>query len=185
MLETKVAIRYAKSLIELARERGVADAVKADMQLLVGVCAMNREFPVLLANPIVHGYKKRAILKQVFETKVNSLTNSFFDILVKKGREGFLEGIAHQYLAQYKKFKGIETAVITSAVGLDDTLRAAVYKIISESLNSEIELIEKVDKRIIGGLIVRVEDKQYDASISSELKKLARAFAVNGTVQNN
>jgi F-type H+-transporting ATPase subunit delta len=185
MTDTKVAKRYAKSLIDLSRETGVIDAVGADMKLFVAVCEQNRDLSLLLANPIIHGDKKLSILKKVFEGKMNKLSVSFFEIITKKGREAYLEGIAKEFVQSYKRFKGIQTAVITSAVGLDDKLRSEVYRIVKNSLNSEVELIEKVDKNIIGGFVLRMEDKQYDASIASELRKLTKEFASNPYVRKN
>ena len=185
MIETKVAKRYAKSLIDLSRETGVIDAVGADMKLFVAVCEQNRDLALLLANPIIHADKKLSILKKVFEGRMNKLSISFFDIITRKGREAFLEGIAKEFVLRYKRFKGIQTAVITSAVGLDDRLRKEVYRVVSESMKSEVELIEKVDKKIIGGFVLRMEDKQYDASIASELRKLAKEFASNPYMRKN
>ena len=185
MIETQVAKRYAKSLIDLSRETGVIDAVGADMKLFVAVCEQNRDLSRLLANPIIHADKKLSILRKVFEGKMNKISISFFEIITRKGREPFLEGIAREFVLKYKKFKGIQTAVITSAVGLDDKLRKEVYRLISESVKSEVELIEKVDKRIIGGFVLRMEDKQYDASIASELRKLTKEFASNPYVRKN
>lgn len=185
MIETKVARRYAKSLIDLSRETGSIEAVGADMKLFIAVCEQNRDLTLLLANPIIHADKKLSILKKVFENKMHPVSISFFDIITRKGREAFLENIAKEFVQQYKKFKGIQTAVITSAIGLDDRLRTEVFKIMKEGLKSEVELVEKVDKNIIGGFILRMGDKQYDASIASELRKLAKEFSSNPYVRKN
>ncbi len=185
MIETKVAKRYAKSLIDLSRETGVIDAAGADMKLFVAVCEQNRDLSLLLANPIIHADKKLNILKKVFDGKMNTLSISFFDIITRKGREAYLEGIAKEFVQRYKNYKGIQTAVITSAVGLDDKLRSEVYRLVKESVKSEVELIEKVDKNLIGGFVLRMDDKQYDASIASELRKLTKEFAGNPYVRKN
>ena len=81
--------------------------------------------------------------------------------------------------------KGIRTAEIISAVGLDDKLRKQVYETVKNSTKSEVELIEKVDKKLIGGFILRLGDKQYDASIVSSLRKLAQSFSANPYVRKN
>lgn len=185
MIETKVAKRYAKSLIDLSRETGVIDAVGTDMKLFVAVCEQNRDLLLLLSNPIIHGDKKLSILRKVFEGKMNKLSLAFFEIITRKGREAYLEGIAKEFVNQFKRFKGIQTAVITSAVGLDDTLRSEVYRIVKNSVKSEIELIEKVDKNLIGGFVLRMGDRQYDASIASDLRRLTKEFASNSYVRKN
>ena len=185
MLETIVSKRYAKSLIELAQERGIIDAVQADMKLFAGVCADNRDLSLLLSNPIIHSDKKMEILRKVFGDKMNALSISFFEIVARKGREAYLEHIAKSYISLYKLKKGILTAEITSAVGLDENLRKAVYAMVSNSGKSEVELIEKIDQKLIGGFVLRIGDKQYDASIAADLRKLAKDFSSNPYVRKN
>ena len=185
MVETKVAGRYAKSLIELALERNVLEEVKKDMDLLLKTCASHRELAALLKNPVIHGYKKLSILKLLFEKSMNKLSIAFIDIITKKGREAHLEGIARQFVNLYKAHKGIQVAVITSAMGLDDKLRAEVMKILKNETKSEVELVEKVNKDLIGGFIIRVGDKQFDASIARSLRSIAKEFKTNPVAIKN
>jgi len=185
MVETKVAKRYAKSLLDLAKEKGAIDAINNDMKLFTDVIKENHDLLLLLENPIISGDKKLAILHQIFRNKIDKITSSFFEIVVKKGREKYLNQIAKDFINQYKTLKGIQSAEIISAVGLDDKLRKQVYDIIRKSTNSEIELVEKVNKDLIGGFVLRVGDKQYDASISSSLRKLTQAFSKNPYIKNN
>jgi F-type H+-transporting ATPase subunit delta len=185
MIETKVAKRYAKSLINLSNERRVMDSVNNDMKLFASVCDENRDLALLLSNPIVNGDKKLQVLKQIFGQKMNAITMSFFEIVVRKGREKYLVQIAKDFTEQYKTLKKIITAEVVSAVGLDDNLRKKIYDIIRKDSNSEVELVEKVDNKLIGGFVLRIGDRQYDASISSEIRKLAQAFSANPYVKQN
>lgn len=185
MIDTKVARRYAKSLLDLSKERDSTEAVFNDMKLLASVCENNRDLSLLLNSPIIHAEKKLSILKKVFSGKVNNLSIAFFEIITRKRRESYLEAIAKEVVRLYKEYKGIQTAIVTSAVGLDDKVRADVFKIISESLNSEIELVEKVDKNLIGGFVLRVGDKQFDASIASELRHLRQQLIDASYVRKN
>ncbi|HRH65433.1 MAG TPA: ATP synthase F1 subunit delta [Bacteroidia bacterium] len=185
MVETKVSKRYAKSLIELAQERGVTDTVQADMKLFADTCAQNRDLSLLLSNPIIQSDKKMEILRKIFGGKMNALSISFFEIVTRKSREAYLEHIAKSYITLYKTQKGILTAEVTSAIGLDENLRKKVYAMVSNSGKSEVELIEKIDPKLIGGFVLRIGDKQYDASISAELRKLAKEFSSNPYVRKN
>ncbi len=185
MSEIKIAKRYAKSLIGLAVEKGALDVVHADMKKFLAVCDGNHDLELLLANPIVHSYKKQSIVQQVFGSHLNQMTLSFFDIVIRKSREKYLVAIAKEFIEEYKVLKGIQTAEVISAVGLDDKLRKQVYDLVKTSTRSEVELIEKVDKKLIGGFILRIGDKQYDASIVSSLRKLQQTFAFNQYVKKN
>jgi F-type H+-transporting ATPase subunit delta len=185
MVETKVAKRYAKSLIDLSREQGVLDAVNQDMSLLVSVCEANHDLALLLSNPIIHTDKKLSVLNAVFGSHVSKLSSTFFQIITKKGREAHLPAIAKEFVQQYKHSKGIVTAMVTSAVGLDEHVRKQVYQLVKDSVKSEVELVEKVDGKLIGGFVLRIGDKQYDASVSAELRKLTREFSVNPYIRKN
>lgn len=185
MADTKVAKRYAKSLLDLANEQKVMDAVNNDMKLFVDVCSKNRDLAMLLSNPIIDSSKKLKILTQIFSDKLNKMTMSFFAIVVKKGRESYLYDIAKSFLAQYKVLKGIQTAEVISAVGLDDNLRKKIYDLVRKGSNSEVELIERIDKSLIGGFVLRLGDKQYDASVASDIRKLAQSFSSNPYIRKN
>jgi F-type H+-transporting ATPase subunit delta len=185
MIETKVAKRYAKSLIDLSNEKGIMDEVNRDIKLFLKLCSENRDLELLLSNPIINADKKLNILRKIFADKVNNLTMMFFEITVAKGREKYLVQIAKEFSSQYKQLKGIQTAEIISAVGLDDRLRKQVYDLIRNNSNAEVELIEKTDPKLIGGFVLRIGDRQYDASISSSLRKLTQAFSSNPYIKKN
>ncbi len=185
MLETKVAKRYAKSLIGLSNENGTLEVVHADIKRFLEICSQNRELSVFFKNPIIHTYQKQSVLRNVFQSRMSKTTMMFFEMVTKKSRESHLISIAKEFIAQYKVLKGIQTAEIVSAVGLDDRLRKEVYTLLKNNTNSEIELIEKVDKKLIGGFVLRIGDKQYDASISTELRKLTQALSANPFVRHN
>jgi F-type H+-transporting ATPase subunit delta len=61
---------------------------------------------------------------------------------------------------------------LTSAQPLNDSLVIQVQKILETEFNAKVELSQKVDQKLIGGFVLRVEDQQYDASLSTQLKKI-------------
>jgi F-type H+-transporting ATPase subunit delta len=175
----KLASRYAKSVLDLALEKGQLEQVCADMKLIVSLCKESKDLSLMLKSPIIKPDKKEAILNEIFANKVSTITKEFITIIVRKKREYALENIAESFVSQYKQHKKILTAVITTAMGLDDELRKKVLQVVKDAAKSEIELIEKVDKDIIGGFIIRVGDNQDDTSIRTKIQKLNRAFNEN------
>lgn len=174
-----VASRYAKSLIDLAVETKQLEEVRNDMRLIAQVCKENREFVILLESPVVKTDKKMAIFKSIFEGKISITTQSFLDIIAKKRREGFIDNIAFAFDEQYKAYKNITSAVITTAVKLDDATKAQIMKIVKESVKGEVDLVEKTDKSLIGGFVLTVNDKQIDTSIKRKLNDLKKNFSGN------
>lgn len=174
-----VANRYAKSLLELADEKGQLEKVYADMQFVQGVYNSSKDFVNFLNSPIIKTDKKLAVLKAVFGSNISEMSLNFFTILANKRREMYVGGIAKAFIAQYKEHKNITTAVITSAIVIDETIRAKVLELVKKSVKGEVELIEKTDKDLIGGFVLRIGDKQVDASISRKLNELRKSFSEN------
>ncbi len=177
MKETKVAIRYAKSLINLAVERGVLEETTKDMTLILQVCNENRDLMTMLDSPVISTDKKVAVLKAIFGTNVGELTLSFMTLMANKKREYLLDDIAEQFIAQYRNRQGIIVAKVTSAVALDDNIRSQIRARIGTG--QQIEFVEKIDPSLIGGFIVRVGDKQFDGSISRSISELKKTFSKN------
>jgi len=179
MQGTRVASRYAKAFINLTIEQGLLEQAYKDMQYILQVCKIEHELVVFLKSPVIKTDKKLAVLKELFSGKINKITEAYIHLITNKKREVYLVEIAQEFLNQYKTKKNILTAVITSASGLDDAARKAVINLVKGNGTNEVVLQEKIDTDIIGGFIIRVGDKQVDASISRKLKLLQRSFMEN------
>ena len=92
--------------------------------------------------------------------------------------------ISKSFISLYKKSKKIKEVVVTTAVPLDENLRKDLMQFLKKETNSEIELKEAVDESLIGGAIIRMDDIQFDASISSSLKSLKQKFSKNLYIEN-
>ena len=179
MSEIRVAARYAKSLLELAEEKGVLDAVHNDMQLFSNTCENARDLKLMLKNPIINRDVKLKSLKRIFADRFSQITFAFFDILVKKQRESILDVIAKEFHRQYNEKMKIENAFITTPFALTDELRASFLKAVEELSGKRVELKEKINPELIGGFVLQINDKQIDTSISTRLKELRVKFSEN------
>jgi len=180
MVDSRAATRYVKSLLGLAVEKNALDAVHSDMLLFSKVCDANRGFELMLRNPIIKHDSKLAILKRIFDGKVNALTLAIFNILTRKNREPLLPAIAREFHTAYNLYNGIGKAYLTTAVPIDGQLRTEFENIVRKLSDKEkIELTETVDKEMIGGFVLNVGDRQIDASIKNKLKALKVEFSHN------
>ena len=179
MSEFKVASRYAKSLIDLAQEQGNLEVVKNDMEQFVAVLYANKELQAVLKNPIMKQDKKRNILDALFENKAHPSITAFFHIMVRKGRAGILYATAKEFIQEYNEVKRIVHATVVSAVPLSPKNLDALRSAIASEINAEVVLQNQVDPSLIGGFVVKVGDRQIDASITGKLKKLERHFEVS------
>lgn len=176
MSVSTVASRYAKSLIDLAKEKDVVDTVYKDMLLFKHTAAENRALGLALASPVVRHEKKLGILAGLFKDKVDPVSYSIFNIITRKHRESILSNIADEFIKQYDTYKGIQKALITSSTALTDELRVKFIDIISKATGKTVELEEKVDPDLIGGFVIRVGDQQLDTSLRNALNELKLKF---------
>ncbi len=177
MSSYRIASRYAKSLIDLASEQGKLDRVLEDMDLFVAVCKV-RDIQLMLKSPVVTTDRKLKVFAALFTGKVDSLTFSFLDIILKKGRESLLAEIAQEFIYQYREIKGISIVEVTSAETLPaETMEAIRQKLVDSKLtHGQIEFKTKIDPSLIGGFVISFEDKWYDASVLHQLDLLRKEF---------
>jgi F-type H+-transporting ATPase subunit delta len=176
MSQQTVAFRYAKSLLDLAKEKNVEDKVYEDMKFFNQVCDDNHDFYLLLKSPIVSHYDKLTILQKIFTGKVDASSMSIFEIITKKNREEMLPHIAEDYLRQYELLKGIQKAYVTTATPLTEAQKTEFKKIVADATGNTVELVEKIDTTLIGGYVLKVNDRQIDTSVKTKLNELKVKF---------
>jgi len=174
MQSHRAATRYAKSIIELAKEQKVLDEVYGDMKLFSAVIEQNRIFSVMLKNPIINHDKKRKVLHALFDKRMNKLSISAFDLITKKNRESILAEISTEFQVQYNAFKGLQVADITTTINLDDELRNKFNSLVEEISGKKANLNEIIDDDIVGGFVLNVGDLRLDQSIKTQLNNIKR-----------
>ena len=180
MPNPRLAARYAKSLIDLAIEKGQLEKVYADMQWLNAVTKSNRDFVNLLRSPIIKGETKQKILEAVTAGHVSEITAGFNRLLIAKERESNLPEITSAFIAAYKEKKNIQTIHLTTATPVTDSVKSAIVDQVKKTAGfQQVELEEKVDPELIGGFVLQVGDKLIDASIAYDLKAIAKQFQNN------
>lgn len=184
MSSTKLAYRYAKSIIDLAVEKGKLEEVSNDMRLLNETTDKVREFYLMLKSPIVNGDKKMEVAKLLFHGKITDITENFMDILMRKNRESYLPEIIDSFLKQYNVIKGITPVYITSATELSKGAIDEVLNKLKKTAHLQtIELHTKIDADLVGGYILQWEDKLIDNSIRRGLSILKDEFDNNDYVR--
>jgi F-type H+-transporting ATPase subunit delta len=180
MPNPRLAHRYAKSLIDLAVEKGQLEAVYADMKYLQEVCKVSKEFVNLLKSPIIKADKKAQILEAVTAGKISAMTAGFNKLLTTKGRENDLPEIVDAVIEQYNEIKGIHKVKLTTAVEVSEEVKKAITtKINAEAGLGTLELETKTDESLIGGFVLEFNNNLVDASIARDLRDIKKQFSKN------
>ena len=184
MANPRLAIRYAKSLIDLAQEKNQLDEVFNDMKFLQRICKSSREFIGLLKSPIIQEDKKNKIIASIINGKVSTITALFVKLLTTKKRESSLPEIIESFIAQYDELKGIHKVRLTTAMPLSEDLQNTFIKKIKTANNiSNIELETIINEKLVGGFVLEMEGKLVDASILRDLKDVKTQFQNNDYIQ--
>ncbi|MDX1943221.1 MAG: ATP synthase F1 subunit delta [Saprospiraceae bacterium] len=180
MSVARIAHRYAKSLVDLAIERDKLDRVLEDVQSFKEA-AKNRDFYLLMKSPVIHHAKKQQVIEALFKGKYDELTMAFLQILIKKGREGYLPEIANEFIHEYKKYKHITTVRLTTATPLSEAAVKLIHDKLeaSKETDSQVQMETVVDEHLIGGFTLEFDGKVYDASVKSKLEDLKKEFEDN------
>lgn len=177
MGSTRAAIRYAKAILEIADSKSVANLVSNDMSLIASTINSNAELNAFIQNPTITVEVKESALLEVF-ANANGVSKSLFHLLLENKRFEILEDIAVEYNKLFDIMNGVEVAKVTTAIPMDAALEAKVSaKISTFSSSKKITIENTVDPSIIGGFILRIGDKQYNASIANRLQVLKRELS--------
>lgn len=163
----------------LALEQGNLDKIYADMQLVSQAVNDSKELKNLLDNPIIKADKKNSILQAIFGGKVEELSAKFIALVTSKGRETLLPFIAVAFEQVYKEYKNISTVEVVSAVALTEEQKKKILAIAAKQGVANAEVVEKVDPSLIGGFVMKMGDKQIDASISHRINALKQELIKN------
>jgi F-type H+-transporting ATPase subunit delta len=172
MKDFKVAGRYAKSLFDLAVEKGKLQEVFQDFSDLNQSIKNNKQLHTMLKSPVVPAYLKAKVLNQAFSSEFDNISMQYIELIVDKRREHLLPEIAWLLDQFYHEHMGIVKATVTSATEMGDENIATLRKSLENSLKKKIVLNSKVDESLIGGFVLRVADNQIDASLRTGLNEI-------------
>jgi F-type H+-transporting ATPase subunit delta len=174
MQNPRLASRYAKSILDLAVEQNSLEATLKDMQLLNSIFKASHDFELMLRSPVIKGDKKLSVIKAVLEGRnISPLTNAFINLLVAKGRELNLPEIASSFISQYNTLKKIRTVKLTTASAMNEGVKNSIQaKIATYMPTDTIALETAVDDSLIGGFVLEVEDRLFDASVKKSLNDM-------------
>ncbi|HVB04416.1 MAG TPA: ATP synthase F1 subunit delta [Chitinophagaceae bacterium] len=184
MQNPRLALRYAKSLVDLSLETGKLEDVHQDILLLQSVMKNNRELLIMLRSPVVPSKSKEKVFSSILDGRVDPITAMFCQLLIRKGREAFLPEIAEALILLYRSIKQISNVKISTAVAIDPALQQAILNSIrSHTPLQDIALETRVDSRLIGGFVLETGDILVDASIRRDLDEIKTQFLENTYLQ--
>jgi F-type H+-transporting ATPase subunit delta len=173
---SRAASRYAKAILSLAIDRNEAPAVNEDMKSVLVTINNSKELRAFLSSPLISADKKKSSLNEIFKD-TGSISKNLFNLLVENKRSEILQDVATSYIVLFEEMNKREIATVTTAVEITPDLEKKVLAKAKELAGREVTLVKKIDTTILGGFILRVGDKEINASVQNKFGELKRTFA--------
>ncbi len=174
MKQSGAAVQYARALLDLANEKKQAEAIGHELHEIGELIAGNKTLKAFLSDPGISAADRTELLNRVFKGRVSPLVMNTMGVLNSKGRLGLLHSVIDAYEELLDEQLGKVEVDVTVATRLDAAELEKVRKRISEALKKDAVVHQYVDEKIIGGMVVRVEDKLIDASVKYQLEAMKR-----------
>lgn len=163
---------YADALFELAIENNTLDEIYDEMIAVCNVLNKNPDFVKLLGIPTVSNEDKKSLISNCFEGKVCDTVFNFLNVLCDNGRFKYYLSITDEFKALYNDKNGIlEVEVITTS-SFSDNLKQKLLEKLSKNSGKKIILNEKIDSSIMGGIVLKYNNTQIDASVKARLDNM-------------
>ncbi|WP_041282026.1 ATP synthase F1 subunit delta [Desulfohalobium retbaense] len=170
-----IASRYARALFQLCKEQGGNELESTAQQLnaLATVMEQSPELYRLFRNPAFSAQEKKNVIEAVLaKGEYAAVVINFCRLLADKGRLAILPDVDAVFQVLLDQEKGVMRGEVVTAVSMPKTDREKIKSQLEGQLGQELVLDFRVNKKILGGLVLKVGDKLYDASLRAQLDML-------------
>lgn len=175
-----LAVAYATALLEVAAEQHAEQQIAQELSDLAQLIREDRIFALFLRDPAIARRERERVLERVFGDRLSPLMNNLMRVLNDRGRLGLLPDIAEVYEELLDEKLGKIEVDVTVPQKLSSELLEQVRRKVSAALNKDAVVYQYVDDSIIGGLVLRVQDKLIDASVKAQLEAIKRRLLAAG-----
>jgi len=177
VIDTTLAKRYAKALVEIGQEKNALEKYGQDLSDLCDVVNQSHDFREVLMNPVFTKDDKKRIADQVLEKmETDRMVVNFVNVLIDRKRISHLAGIEKAFREEVDDIKGIKRGEVASAETLSDEDLRRVTESLSQMSQKQVILSTRVDSTLIGGLVAKVGDMVFDGTIRTQLNQLKESL---------
>jgi F-type H+-transporting ATPase subunit delta len=167
--ELAVAGVYARSLLALAADRAEGEAMELELADLAALLEANPELASYLSSPLVDDEARAATLERAFRGRASELVVNMLQVMNGKGRLRLVPALAEALRLENEHRRGEVDVEVTTAVGLSDDMRRRIAVSASRYAGRTARLVEKVDPRLLGGLVLKIGDRKIDGSLARQI----------------
>ena len=173
---TELAREYGDGLYALAVDEKIEQELLPQLKTLQRCFHEQPDFVRLLGNMSLSKDERVKILDSALRGQIHPYLLNFLKILCERGALGEYDGCLAAYKALYNQEHDVAEATVTTAVALDDGQRERLIEKLARMTGKTVELTEKVDAKVIGGVLLEMNGQRYDSTLKNRLKSIHEAM---------
>lgn len=171
-----VANRYASALFQAGIDLKKIKIFNDELDFLGKIFKEEEKLLQILDHPKIGKSEKRDLIDSIFKEKLSGEMINFLYILIDKRREGHILEIVEEYKQMFNKHENIIKVVAITAVPMEENAKDKLTVVLKDKLNKKIELTNEIDKKLIGGVLLKVEDKLIDGTVRGQLEAIGKVI---------
>lgn len=176
MIRSRVAKRYTQALFEAALEKKQLELVEADLGSLKESYEQSQEFSALVDSPVISSVAKQQAFSAAFKKRLQEITFRFVTLLISKNREMLLMQIIEEFGDLLDQHRGIVRGDIYSVTPLSDQQVKNLIAQLNRMTGKNVVIARHLDENLLGGIVIKLQDKVFDASLRNKLEKLRQSL---------
>lgn len=179
MNNSRIATRYAVSLLRLATEKNLEQRIYRDMVSLDAAITGCKDLDRLFRSPLIKPDSKTQIIHKLFGEIFDAVSLGFLNLAIRKHRESEMAGMAQAYVRLFEQQQGVVRVEIQSAIVMDGDIRLHLEDKLKGALGQGATFAYQHRPELLGGYVLKSGDLRIDASLASDLLKIRRQFSEN------
>ena len=163
---------YAEAVFALCLEQDTLEPVYKELNACATVFREEPALAQLLGVPTIPLEEKLALVKRLFSG--NDTVVSLISMLTERRRIPYVQEVTDAFNSLYREHKGIAQMTVTTCVPLRDAQRQQLIAALQKKYGKQVELTERIDPAILGGVVVQYGDTLLDNSVKSRLEAVRR-----------
>ncbi|MFH0823801.1 MAG: F0F1 ATP synthase subunit delta [Pseudomonadota bacterium] len=177
MIDTALAKRYARALVDIGQEKDALEQYGRDLSSIRELMEISGDFREILVNPVFPKEEKKRVSSEIMgKMGLDPMVSNFVHVLIDRKRIGLLTSIERAYMAEVDEIRGITRGEVTSAVPLGDEELTRITDSLSIQSGKQVIVTTKVEPSLIGGIVAKVGDMVFDGTIRTQLNQLKESL---------
>ena len=171
-----LAERYARALLDVALDEDKKldpDSIERELSDFGALLEAQPKLADALATPAIAAETRVAVLDEVIKgQKLSAPVTNLLRLLTSRERMSTFAIVVDQYRKLLLEHKLIQPGEVTSAYPLNDEQQKRLGESLGEALGKRMELTFSNDEKLVGGVVVRVGNRVFDASVVRQLERI-------------